>query len=49
MGFGSGHGVLWKSLTLSGLPDTSSRGIITGSVVGWISRSGSAAESGILK
>jgi hypothetical protein len=34
MGFGSGHGVFWKSLTLSGLPVTSSRGITTGSEVG---------------
>lgn len=34
MGFGSGHGVFWKSLTLSGFPVTSSRGIVTGSVAG---------------
>lgn len=34
MGFGSGHGVFWKSLTLSGFPVMSSRGIVTDSVVG---------------
>lgn len=47
--FGSGQGVLVKSLMESVLPVMSSMGIAIGSVVAWISRSGSAGESGILK
>lgn len=47
--FDSGQGVPVKSFTESSFPLISSRGIFVGSVVAWISRSGSAGESGILK